>query len=126
MRAVIRFLRRLRDELRLFSRASRDVINYLIDRGIQIIQLKFHCLQVRKRMCQVRSYTEWESYARLLDHLEGTVDWKYIQHSDFYDYARLETRRQMMKQLRNNQSVKTLAYCIRQDLVKNICNISEP
>ena len=28
-------------------------------------------------MCQADSYAEWEAYARLLDHLEGTVDWKY-------------------------------------------------
>ena len=48
-------------------------------------------------MCEVRSYTEWESYARLLDHLEGTVDWKYIESSRNYDYIRLERRRQMMK-----------------------------
>ena len=64
-------------------------------------------------MCSVRTYTEWESYARLLDHLEGTVDWKYIEHSDFYDYERLERRRQMMKQLRTNQNIKTLTFCVR-------------
>lgn len=32
----------------------------------------------------------------------------------------------MMKQLRNNNNVKTLSHCIRQDLAKNICNICEP
>ena len=53
-------------------------------------------------MRHVRSYTEWESYARLLDHLEGTVDWKYIKASKLYDYERIETRRQLMKQLRSN------------------------
>ena len=44
-------------------------------------------------MCKVRSYAEWESYARLLDHLEGTVDWKYKDFSFYYDYERLERRR---------------------------------
>lgn len=77
-------------------------------------------------MCQVKSYKEWESYARLLDHLEGTVDWKYVAHSNHYDYGRLEARRLVMKQLRNNNNVKTLSHCIRQDLVKNSCNICEP
>lgn len=77
-------------------------------------------------MCMVRSRVEWESYARLLDHLEGTVDWKYSPTSKVYDYERIEARRQMMKQLRDNSNVKTLAFCIRQDLAKNICNISDP
>ena len=77
-------------------------------------------------MCKVKSYKEWESYARLLDHLEGTVDWKYISESEHYDFGRLEVRRHMMKQLRNNSRMKTLAHCIRQDLAKNICNISDP
>ena len=77
-------------------------------------------------MCKVHSYQEWESYARLLDHLEGTVDWKYRASSRVYDFARIEARRQMMKQLRKNDNVKTLAFCIRQDLAKNICNISDP
>lgn len=101
LRSFVRFLlsllRRVRAEVRVFRKATREVIIYLLDRGIQIIQLKYHCLQVRKRMCEVRSYTEWESYARLLDHLEGTVDWKYIESSRNYDYIRLERRRQMMK-----------------------------
>jgi len=86
----------------MFRRAMRELVGHLIERGIQIIQLKYHCLQVRKRMCFVRSYAEWESYARLLDHLEGTVDWKYKEQSYYYDYERLEQRRQMMKQLRTN------------------------
>ena len=77
-------------------------------------------------MCTVKSYKEWEGYARLLDHLEGTDAWKYVQKSHSYDWHRLEVRRLMMKQLRNSGNVKTLAHCIRQDLRKNICNISDP
>ena len=77
-------------------------------------------------MCNVESYKEWESYARLLDRLEGTESWKYTLKSTCYDYTRIESRRQMMKQLRNNSNVKTLAFCIRQDLMKNIANISDP
>ena len=112
-RVCIAILRKVKQETRLFRKSVREVLEHLIERGIQIIQLKYHCLQVRKRMCSVRTYTEWESYARLLDHLEGTVDWKYIEHSDFYDYERLERRRQMMKQLRTNQNIKTLTFCVR-------------
>ena len=123
-RLILYLLKKFREETRVFRKALGEVLLSLIDRCIQKITLKYNCLQVRKRMCLVKSYKEWESYARLLDHLEGTVDWKYISHSTQYDYARLEVRRQMMKQLRNNSSIKTLAHCIRQDLVKNICNIS--
>ena len=126
VRIVLSILKKFRDELKLFKRSIREVIQHLIDRGIQIISLKYNCLQVRRRMCHVRSHTEWESYARLLDHLEGTVDWKYVKSSNLFDYERIETRRQMMKQLRGNQNIKTLAFCIRQDLAKNICNISDP
>ena len=124
-RMILRILRRLRDEFRMFRMATGDVLSYMVDRGIKIIQLKYDCLRVRKRMLSVRTNSEWESYARLLDHLEGTVDWRYIPDSDRYDYKRLEARRQMMKQLRNRGNVRTLSYCIRQDLVKNICNISD-
>ena len=75
-------------------------------------------MQIRNRMTNVRSSAEWESYARLLDHLEGTVNWKYVERTKKYeklknDYARLESRRQLMKQLRKNQNIKTLAFCIR-------------
>ena len=102
VRFILRILRQFRDEFRLFRRSVGEVIRNLIDRSIQIIQLKYNCLQVRSRMRHVRSHTEWESYARLLDHLEGTVDWKYIKTSKLYDYERIETRRQLMKQLRSN------------------------
>lgn len=93
VRVCICILRRLKFETRVFRKATRELVSHLIERGIQIIQLKYHCLQVRKRMCTVRSFTEWESYARLLDHLEGTVDWKYRDFSHFYDFERLERRR---------------------------------
>ena len=93
VRLILSILKRFRDEMHQFRKSIREVLQYLIDRGIQIIQLKYNCLQVRKRMCHVRSHLEWESYARLLDHLEGTVDWKYVKHSSLYDYERVETRR---------------------------------
>ena len=93
VRFIIRVLRRLRDELRLFRRSTCEVLAYMIDRGIKIIQLKYDCIQIRKRIIKVRSHAEWESYARLLDHLEGTVDWRYIEYSERYDYKRLEARR---------------------------------
>jgi TAG lipase/lysophosphatidylethanolamine acyltransferase len=77
-------------------------------------------------MCHVENYKEWEQYARLLDYLEGCVEWKYRPESQHYDYVRIDVRRVMMKQLRISGNVKTLSHCLRQDLVKNIGNISDP
>jgi TAG lipase / steryl ester hydrolase / phospholipase A2 / LPA acyltransferase len=42
-----------------------------------------------------------------------------------YDFARIDVRRVMMKQLRNGGHIKMLAHCMRQDLLKNIGNISD-
>ena len=64
-------------------------------------------------MQQVKDYKEWESYARLLDHLEGNNDWKVKFESKSYDYVRIDNRRQMMKKLRTSDNVKTLAHCLR-------------
>ena len=74
----------------------------------------------------VKDYKEWESYAKLLDHLEENNEWKFKLESNDYDYLRLEKRRQMMKQLRKSDNIQTLAHCLRQDLVKNIGNMSNP
>ena len=93
VRLILSILRKFRSELRHFKKSIRDIIQHFIDKGVHLIQLKYNCLQVRKRMCKVNSYQEWESYARLLDHLEGTVDWKYRANSRVYDFARIEARR---------------------------------
>ena len=77
-------------------------------------------------MLEVKSSEEWESYAKLLDYLEGCVDWKYESQSEVYDYQRIAKRTQTMKQLRKSDNIKTLAQCLRQDLMKNIGNISDP
>lgn len=91
-----------------------------------MIILRYNILQVRKRITRVKDFKEWESYARLLDHLEGNSEWKTELESNQYDYSRLEKRRQMMKQLRKSGNIKTLSHCLRQDLVKNIGNMSNP
>ena len=93
VRYILRILRRIRSEMHLFGKSVCEVLQALIDRGIQSIMLKYNCMQIRNRMTNVRSTAEWESYARLLDHLEGTVNWKYVERTKKYDYARLESRR---------------------------------
>ena len=77
VRAILRVLRRLKHETRAFRSSLKEVVRAVIDRIIAFIQRKYHCLKVRKRMTKVGSYAEWEAYAKLLDHLEGNVDWKY-------------------------------------------------
>ena len=83
-------------------------------------------MRVKKRMIESNDFKEWEQYARLLDHLEGNNEWKFQLESTDYDYIRLEKRRQMMKQLRKADNIQTLSHCLRQDLVKNLGNISNP
>ena len=92
-RLILRILKRIRNELRLFKTSIKDILLHMVDNFIYFIELKHHCLEVRKRMLDVRSYTEWASYAKLLDHLEGTEEWKHIDKSDLYDYERLSRRR---------------------------------
>ena len=126
IRTLFKILKLFFTEAYLTSTSMRAILKYLTSKLINLIILKYNILQVRKRITQVKDYKEWESYARLLDHLEGNNEWKCRLESRSYDYARIERRRQMMKQLRKSDNVKTLTHCLRQDLVKNIGNISTP
>ena len=60
---------------------------------------------MRKRLTRVKDYKEWEQLAKLLDRLECNDQWKTEIESIDYDYARLEKRRQMMKQLRKENNI---------------------
>ena len=51
IRLIRRLLHRFRAEFKQFRLSIREVFNYLIDRLVNHIVLKYHCLQVRKRMC---------------------------------------------------------------------------
>ena len=51
-------------------------------------------------MKEVKSYKEWEDYAKSLDSLEGINEWKLRKASNHYDYERIEARLLMMKHLR--------------------------
>ena len=61
----------------------------------------------------VKSYKEWEHFAKVLDHLEGLNDWKLRRVSSCYDYERIESRLLMMRHLRKEKNVRTLAHCLR-------------
>lgn len=50
VRYILRLMRKLRDELRMFRRSAFEVLAYMLDRGIKIVQLKYDCLRVRKRI----------------------------------------------------------------------------
>ena len=93
---------------------------------VEWVRLRYNCRKIRHKMKQAKSKQEWENLARLLDALEGCNEWKAQRESDFYDYQRIEKRTQMMKQLRKSDNIKTLAHQLRQDLMKNIGNISDP
>ena len=126
IRIIIVVIKKFWSEYRQTNSAIRSIIKYLFGKLVNLIVLRYNILQVRNRMTQVRDYKEWENYARLLDHLEENNEWKFRLESKSYDYSRLEKRRQMMKQLRKSDNIKTLTHCLRQDLVKNIGNMSNP
>lgn len=113
IRLLIRFFSLYRDEFRQFRKATREVFRQIIRNLIDYIVLKNDCLQIKKKMCLVRSYSEWKECASLLDHLEGCEKWKYRDESKNYDFRRIKQRRQMMKQLRKSDKVKTLAHYLR-------------
>lgn len=93
---------------------------------INAVLLQYRCRIIRQKMRTVKSYTQWTHYAKLLDTLEGLNEWKSTKESNLYDWKRIEARLAMMKHLRIQKNVKTLAHCLRQDLQKNIGRISNP
>jgi len=101
-RLVKSILKRVLSEFKQYHTSVAQIITHLIDKGILFIELKYHCLEIRRRMSDVRSHNEWQSYAKLLDYLESTEKWKYDGKSDRYDYERLDKRRKMMKYLRES------------------------
>ena len=44
VKVCIAVLLRFKKETRLFRKAARELAEHLIERGLQIIQLKYHCL----------------------------------------------------------------------------------
>ena len=114
------------NELRQVKEASQEVSISWLTSFINHIMLRSRCDLLREKMKHVKSYKEWESYAKLLDHLEGHNWWKNERVSSSYDYDRIESRLLMMRHLRKKNNIKTLTHCLRQDLVKNIGRISNP
>ena len=113
-------------ELQEFNVAWRKVIKGWLNKLKDWILLKYKCAKIKEKMCLVNNHKDWEKYARQLDHLEGTFEYKIVRESRYYDYKRIESRYRVMKQLRKKNNIKTLAHCLRQDLVKNIGGISDP
>ena len=74
---LLKFLLNLsRAEYRCFRQAIRDILTYWKGRVIDYIVLRYNCLKIRRRMLEVKTTREWESYAKLLDYLEGCMEWK--------------------------------------------------
>ena len=65
--------------------------------------------------------------AKKLDYVEGLLEWKLEPDSLLYDFEGLKERLDLMRELRTSKrNDDTLARCLRQDLVKNIFNTSDP
>ena len=43
-------------------------------------------------MKRCKNYKSWQSLARLLDHIEGLLDWKLRYESSNYDFERIRRR----------------------------------
>ena len=126
LRALHRILSLFKRECVMFTKSVKEIWRFLVESLIIRITRKYHCLQIRKRMYQVQNYREWEQYAKLLDYLEGYVEFKYRPESEDYDYVRIDVRRVMMKQLRNSNNIKyrlVMIPCIRGIKTKQKCSI---
>lgn len=58
-RLVMRTLKRILSEFTHCRSSVAQIIKHLIDKGILFIELKYHCLEIRRRMSDVRSHNEW-------------------------------------------------------------------
>lgn len=76
-------------------------------------------------MKDAKSFKEWEVLAKTLDDFESLNEWKNKSESKLYDYKRVQHCLASMKTLRKQNAYKTLSHMLRQDLVKNFCNISD-
>jgi hypothetical protein len=112
-------------ELQEVKIAVRQVLKEWRNKLVRYILKKFKGAKLQDLLNNAKTYKEWEKYAKQLDILEGTNDYKLRNESRLYDFERIESRYRIMKQLRKGKNVKTLAHMLRQDLVKNIGGICE-
>ena len=54
-------------EIREVNTASKEVFRYAITAFVEWIALKYKCMKIRQKMLIVKSFKEWEEYAKVLD-----------------------------------------------------------
>lgn len=80
---------------------------------VRYLLKKYKAARLEDRMNASTTYKEWEQFAKQLDLLQGTNDYKFKVESRLYDYERIESRYRIMKQLRKSKNIKTLAHALR-------------
>ena len=124
MKRLVGLLKLAAAELKEVSDSGRSITKFLLHLFVQYVLLKNRCILIRDKMQQVKSYKEWKVFAKQLDDLEGLNGWKYKVECKFYDFKRVQKAIDEMKTYREAKSVRALSHMLRQDLMKNYCNIS--
>jgi len=84
-------------ELQEVKTAVRQVLKEWRNKLVRYILKKFKGAKLQDLLNNAKTYKEWEKYAKQLDILEGTNDYKLRNESRLYDFERIESRYRIMK-----------------------------
>ena len=84
-------------ELQEVSQACKQVFKEFVNKFIRFILKKYKGAKLQDLMQNVDNHRDWEKYARQLDYLYGTNEYKLKNESRLYDYERIESRYRIMK-----------------------------
>ena len=84
-------------ELQEVKTAVRQVLKEWRNKLVRYILKKFKGVKLQDLLNNAKTYKEWEKYAKQLDILEGTNDYKLRNESRLYDFERIESRYRIMK-----------------------------
>jgi hypothetical protein len=75
-RAVLSVTRLFVKEFYQSADALKIVLMYTWSRAVKLIVLQFKSMKVKEQMIKVRDYKSWQKLAKLLDQIEGLLEWK--------------------------------------------------
>ena len=100
----------------IFRRAVQQLIARLLNRIIAIILLSYKTIKIRRSMNEAKTYRDYEDLGLILDKLQGKDKWKEEKSCHLYDWERIESRLNNMRNLREKMDIEGLVHCLRQDL----------
>ena len=77
-------------------------------------------------MKQAMDFDTWLEAASLLDEIDDHESWKRDDRSEDYDYVLIKKNLNAIRQARKSGDVLDLVYVLRQCLLRNLGNISNP